>query len=138
MDPSTSTMSWTVLTVPGVKSDLSEAELDGGNGGTLSALQAVSLGTPWLSTPYESGITAELLQPDGTILSLPVLFDGVKIPVGDLTGDGQITGVDWTAFKAAQGSNFAGLTAAEAYLLGDFDGDLGPRPQRLRSVRDGL
>ncbi len=114
---------WTVLTAAGSKSDLSEAELEGGNGGTLSTLQQVSLGTPWLSTPYETGVVAELLKPDGAIVTLPVVFDGTQIPVGDLTGDGQITGLDWTAFKAAQGSVFAGLTTAQAYLLGDLDGD---------------
>jgi hypothetical protein len=115
--------SWIVLSAAGSKTDLSEAELDGGNGGKISALQQVSLGTPWLSTPYESGTVAELLQPDGTILSLPVVFDGLQIPVGDLTGDGQISGPDWAAFKAGQGSVFIGLSTAQAYLLGDLDGD---------------
>ena len=47
-----------------------------------------------------------------------------KIMFGDLNGDQSITGIDWTLFKAGQGSNFAGLSSLETYSLGDLDGDL--------------
>ena len=46
------------------------------------------------------------------------------IPSGDLNGDGSITGADWTIFKAGQGTNFAGMSKAEAYLKGDLTGNL--------------
>jgi hypothetical protein len=45
------------------------------------------------------------------------------ITVGDLNGDGQITPVDWSQFKAGQGTSFAGLTRMQAFAKGDLDGD---------------
>jgi hypothetical protein len=42
---------------------------------------------------------------------------------GDLNGDHLVDAADWTLFKAGQGTNFTGLSAAEAYLQGDLNGD---------------
>ena len=44
--------------------------------------------------------------------------------VGDLNQDGLLNYVDWAAFKAGQGLNFAGLTPVQSYFLGDLNGDL--------------
>ena len=46
-----------------------------------------------------------------------------KILLGDLNGDLQVNGSDWTLFKAGQGSNFTGLSSLQSYPLGDLDGD---------------
>jgi len=43
---------------------------------------------------------------------------------GDLNGDTDVNGLDWTQFKNSQGSNLAGLSTLESYALGDLDGDL--------------
>jgi glucose/arabinose dehydrogenase len=48
---------------------------------------------------------------------------GSGILFGDLTEDGVIDPNDWTAFKNGQGTDFTFLTATEAYLKGDMDGD---------------
>jgi hypothetical protein len=49
-----------------------------------------------------------------------LLFD---TPYGDLSGDGLVTAVDWTMFKAGQGLDFTGLSLAQVYVLGDMNGD---------------
>jgi hypothetical protein len=46
-----------------------------------------------------------------------------KVLFGDLNRDGLINASDWTAFKASQNSNFAGLSSLESYSFGDLDGD---------------
>lgn len=44
--------------------------------------------------------------------------------LGDLDDDGEISDVDWGLFRAAFGSEFPGLSPAETFLMGDFDGNL--------------
>jgi hypothetical protein len=78
-----------VLTGSGSATDLSEAELVGGDGDVItSTTGSVDLGTPWLRTPIED-VTIEVLTTDGTLLSsangdLFVTYSGAEIPVGDL------------------------------------------------------
>src|SRR5262249_2060669 len=60
---------------------------------------------------------------DGTVLTANVAYTGNAFAVGDLNVDGNVNGLDWTAFKNAQGTNFTGLTTVEAYLAGDLDND---------------
>ena len=43
---------WTILSASGSKTDLSEEELSGGNGGTLSTSTPINLGNAWRRTPY--------------------------------------------------------------------------------------
>jgi hypothetical protein len=49
---------------------------------------------------------------------------GSIVLVGDLNTDGLLSPIDWNLFKAATGSNFAGLNKMQSYMLGDLDGDL--------------
>ena len=111
---------WSV--VSNAADDLSEAQLSGGAPIALSNGSPRNFGNVWRRTPFED-ITAELLLSDGSIMSAVVQYTGAEIPFGDLTGDGAIGGADWTAFKAGQGSSFAGLLDAQSYLLGDLDDD---------------
>ncbi len=55
--------------------------------------------------------------------SLIIRLSPTVLP-GDLNSDSQINGIDWTAFKSGQGSNFAGFSTLESYAHGDLDGDL--------------
>lgn len=118
---------WTILGEGGAGSatGLSEAEanLTGpGNGGVLSNASPIALGTPWLQTPFED-VAAEVSLTDGSVVNAHVAYTGAAIPVGDLTGDGDIKVADWTAFKNGQGTDFTDLTDAEGYLKGDLNGD---------------
>lgn len=110
---------WTILTAANDHTDLSEAELDGGNGGTIAPGQTVDLGAPWRRTPFED-VTAELLLDDGTIQTIPVSYTGASIVSGDLDGNGTIDQFDWAAFKSGQGTNFANMSPAASYQLGNL------------------
>jgi hypothetical protein len=112
---------WTVLSPPGSTSDLSEAELEGGNGGSLTPA-GIALGTPWLRTPYED-VTASILLTDGTELTVPVTYTGNAIALGDLNADGAINTADWTQFKNGHTANLDGLSIAQAYPSGDMNRD---------------
>jgi glucose/arabinose dehydrogenase len=59
--------------------------------------------------------------PDG--LGKGEVYKIVDLLFGDLNGDHMITPVDWSLFKAGQGSVFTGLSTLYSYLLGDLDGD---------------
>lgn len=114
---------WTVLTNVNSHTDLSEFNFDTpGDPGIISHSAPVNLGTPWLQTPFQD-VVAELKLANGSSMFIPVNYTGVEIPMGDFTGDGSISASDWQAFLAADGASFAGLSKAEAYLLGDLDGD---------------
>jgi hypothetical protein len=113
---------WTVLSDPNVDTDLSEGELDAGNGGQIGPGQSIDLGTPWRQTPFED-VFAQLLLSDGTILDLTVVYTGDEILFGDLDGNGEINELDWQAFKSGQGMNFAGMSEAASYQLGNLFAD---------------
>ena len=114
---------WTILGGAGSPEDLSEANLEsGGDGGVLSHSSPVNLGNAWLRTPYQD-VVAKVSLADGSVIAADVQYTGAMIPSGDLTGDANITGADWTAFKNGQGTNFATLSTAEGYLKGDLNGD---------------
>jgi hypothetical protein len=116
---------WTELvSVPNSRNDLGESELSqGGNGGTLTTTTPIDLGDAWLSTPFQD-VQGTVLLADGTQLPLAIQYDGLVIPSGDLDGDGDITLADWTLFKQGQGTNFTGMSKAQAYLNGDLTGNL--------------
>jgi hypothetical protein len=100
------------------------AEMDFlGSGITIGTVTPVNLGDAWYRTPYQD-VQAQLLLDDGTLLTASIQYMGTAIPAGDLNGDGFINTADWTQFKAGVGSSIAGLSRAQAYLLGDLSGDL--------------
>jgi hypothetical protein len=120
---------WTVLTVEGSKTDLSEFEFDGGTGGVLgtggtTALQ-LSNGGLWRKSIYEDiQITAKLA--DGS--NLPVALEyvgnsGVAFTRSDFNFDGLINLNDWNIFLANNGTDMSMLSDAESYAMGDLNGD---------------
>ena len=118
---------WTILgnTGAGTATELSEGEVNltgPHNGGTLATGSPINLGSAWLKTPYED-VVAKLSLADGSVMDVAVTYMGTAIPSGDLTGDGNINGADWTAFKNGQGTDFSTLSTAQGYLKGDLNGD---------------
>ncbi|WP_197528327.1 PEP-CTERM sorting domain-containing protein [Aeoliella mucimassa] len=113
---------WTIYSAAGDDTDLSEGEFSAGDGGAIAPGQSVSLGNVWRQTPYED-VTAELLFDDGTIRTLAVTYSGDGIVAGDLDGNGVIDALDWESFKSGQGSNFATMSPARAYQLGNLQAD---------------
>jgi hypothetical protein len=115
---------WSIFSPAGSKTNLAEGELElesGADGGTLSNSN-INLGNVWRQTPLQD-VTASVTLDNGSTMTAHVVYTGNAIPIGDLTSDGNINGLDWTAFKNGQGTNFTGLTAVERYLAGDLDAD---------------
>ncbi len=113
---------WTVLSAAGDFTDMSEAELEGGNGGILATASPINLGAVWIKTPYQD-VQAKLLLAGGIELAVPVTYTGTAIPAGDLNGSGIVDAADWTIFKSGQSVNFAALSAAQRYQAGDLNND---------------
>ncbi|MCA9184968.1 MAG: LamG-like jellyroll fold domain-containing protein [Pirellulaceae bacterium] len=113
---------WTVLSSPTSDTLLAEAELAGGNGGTLSVGQSISLGSVWHRTPFED-VTFELLLDDGSRVEIPVLFTGDEVASGDFDGNGSINSLDWQIYRAGYREDLTGQSQVEAYLHGDLNGD---------------
>ncbi|WP_442482290.1 dockerin type I domain-containing protein [Aeoliella sp. SH292] len=115
---------WIKLTTTGDAHDLSEYNFSvtPGDAATLTNANAVNLGNVWLRTPLED-VTAKISLAD-RVISVPVVYTGTKILSGDFNGDGLLTPADYTLFLGGLGSNFTGLSLAEAYLKGDLNGDL--------------
>jgi hypothetical protein len=112
---------WSVLSQGGAY-DLSEAELDGGDGGVLGVGVTITLGTPWIRSPYED-VQAELLLTSGEVVAIDVTYLGDPAAPGDLNGDGLVDAADWRDFRAAYRSSLAGLSKVEAHAHGDMNGD---------------
>lgn len=117
---------WTILTGAGVPTDLSEAELDGGDGGTLMSGESYDLGSSaWTQSPEED-VAFQLLAPDGTIQSLTVSYvggDGEAYDRSDLDFDTDIDEDDYLIYVAGLKTDLSGFTKAQAYQHGDLDYD---------------
>lgn len=113
---------------------LQETDLfgDGGQLGPGGALASVQLGGPdaWLLSSYEDlVVTVTRLHPDFSTTVIPVFVDyvggiGETAAPTDLDIDGDTDADDWVLFAANHFDSFAGMTIAQASLLGDLDGDL--------------
>ena len=64
-----------------------------------------------------------IYDPSGTLLALLPEYSGDPVPWGDYNGDLSIDIQDWYLFSAGLGQDYTGMTAIEAYLGGDLDGD---------------
>ncbi|QDV71930.1 PEP-CTERM sorting domain-containing protein [Botrimarina mediterranea] len=62
-------------------------------------------------------------DPSGTLLAILPEYVGSPVPWGDYNGDLIVNAQDWPLFRAGLGGSYSGLTAAQAYLRGDLDGD---------------
>jgi hypothetical protein len=119
---------WIELTNSAIRTDLSEAELGGTgpqNGALLASGQAIDLGNAWIQNPTED-VTGKVLLDTGETLPALVSFTGNggnRFAPSDLDFNGIIDANDWAVFKSGQGADFAGLSAAEGYQLGDLDYD---------------
>lgn len=118
---------WDVLTGAESTTDLSEFTFDPtpGDGLTLTTTP-LSLGDAWAQTPFEDVFATITVDDGGDLapLAVDVVYTGSPIVAGDLDGDGDIDTDDWADFKSGQGVVNAGMTAVEAYQMGDMDGNL--------------
>jgi hypothetical protein len=119
--------SWTKLTAAGTHGDLSEADLQAGTGASLANGRTVNLSSSagWIQNPNEDLVFQYISG--GQIKNGIVSFIGNNdnpFTLGDLNTDGSINVADWVIFRTNQQTNLTSLSKAQAYRLGDLDGDL--------------
>jgi hypothetical protein len=105
---------------------LAESDAPGGadDGFTLLASDnPYYLGNIFLRTPYND-LRLNMFDPAGELISQSIEFIGNPIELGDLNYDGIIGFDDYQLFVQGFAGEHTGLSLAESYLLGDFDGDL--------------
>ena len=116
---------WTILTAEGSSTDLSEAELDGGDGGVIDIGEMIDFGNVWIKNLDEL-MRIQLLRSDGTVMEKSVKFTGngdEPFAAGDLNFDGVIDEGDWPIFRAGSFADLSALTEAQQYQQGDLNGD---------------
>jgi hypothetical protein len=115
---------WQITSSAGNNVTFSEATT--GDPGTLAAGQQIvlSAGAGWLQSPTEDlGLS---LTVNGAPLSASITYvgnNGQPFARSDLNFDGQLTADDWAAFIVGAYADLSGLSRAEAYQLGDLNGD---------------
>jgi hypothetical protein len=117
---------WTKLTDPATRTDLSEADLASSDGATLGHIKSINLSNAggWIRNPHEDLVFQYVSG--GQVKTGPVTFvdnGGQPFDSGDLNTDGAITSADWIALRANQHTSLASKSLAEAYRLGDMNGD---------------
>jgi len=120
------THAWSELTDPNAHGDLSEADLQSGDGATLANGRTVNLGNAntWIRNPNEDMVFQYISG--GQVVNGIVSYagnSGMPFDLGDLNVDGDITSADWVIFRTNQHAALSALSLAEAYRLGDLTGD---------------
>ena len=138
---------WTALTNPNSRNDLSEFELEGGNGATLASLQTVALDDgiapgPWIRNPFESDVQFQYTLSSGDIVNGSVQFTGNSgnaYKFGDLNFDGTAFALnDFTTRMLPNLVSDPTLSPAEAYSLGDLDFDTDIDKDDFRIFKNGF
>lgn len=121
------THNWTKLTGASAHTDLSEADLQAGTGASFANSRSVNLGNAgtWIQNPNEDLVFQYISggQVKDGIISYVGNNDN-PFTLGDLNVDGSINVADWVILRNNQQTNLTSLSKAQAYRLGDLDGDL--------------
>jgi hypothetical protein len=118
------THQWNELTDPNAHGDLSEADLQSGDGASLAHLRSINLGKAWIQSPREDAVFQYVSN--GQVVSGLVSYTGhggQPFRVGDFNFDDAITSADWAIFRSSQLANLGSDSLAEAYRRGDLTGD---------------
>ncbi|MBN1853788.1 MAG: PEP-CTERM sorting domain-containing protein, partial [Pirellulales bacterium] len=111
---------WTIVTE--TENELTEAELSGGDGGTFALNTPVDLGEVWVKSRIED-LIIELELTSGSIVQLPVIYEGDRYSRSDLNTDGSITAADWLLFHPNTLADLSSFFVVDQALAGDLDGD---------------
>ncbi len=113
---------WSELTAPGASGDLSEADLDSGQGTTLVPGQSITV-NGWVASPAED-LLFEYVSSGGVIRGLVSYTgnDGAPFVPGDFDTDGDIDAADYAVLVLNQFASLDGPTT-RSYVRGDFNRD---------------
>ena len=123
---------WTKLSAAGSKTDFSEFEFDGGNGGAFGGggTTSLAIGTAgtWRKSIYED-IAVQMRLADGTSVPVQLVYTGggpsnTPYKRSDLNFDNSVNIADYNIFLAHSGASFSAMSQAESYVFGDLNGDL--------------
>ncbi len=121
-DESVDSGDWSVVT--STTGELGEAAVPGGPDGLIAAGNEVSLGAgAWIQN-LTKDLQATYTDTDGNVIDLYIRYLGDDNIRADLNTDGSITAADWLIFADSIQLDMSSLSAAQAYQLGDLDGDL--------------
>ena len=112
---------WTVTTA--TTGELSEAAQVGGSDGLISVAHEVSLGVGAWVQNFTKDLKFTYTDANGIARALTVRYVGTNTPAADLNFDGTVDALDWPVFLNGNHRNLSGLSAAQAYHMGDLDGD---------------
>jgi hypothetical protein len=118
---------WIELTDSATNGDLSEADLQAAAGAALAHTRSINLANAgaWIQNPTEDLVFQYI---SGSQLHQGLVnftgHDGMPFLEGDLNVDGAIGVADWTIFRTNQHADLSSRSPAEAYRLGDLNGDL--------------
>jgi len=111
---------WLVLSA--TNTDLSE-QAQTGDGGSIGVDSEVSLGVgAWIQNPTKD-LVFTYIDASGVEKPLSVRYIGTDIVPADLDFDGTVDVDDWLIFIRGNQADLSGLSKAEAYQMGDLDGD---------------
>jgi hypothetical protein len=118
--------SWSELTDPNAHGDLSEADLQSGDGASLANGRTINLSSSaaWIQNPNED-LAFQYIS-SGQIKDGIVSFvNNSNNPFvrGDLNIDGSINVADWVILRTNQLADLSTKSLAEAYRLGDLTAD---------------
>jgi hypothetical protein len=115
---------WTEQTVPTANGDLTESDPSTA-GASLANSRNVNLGNAWIRTPVED-LVFQYTSGGSVVNGIVSYVGGVEnLPFneGDLNTDGAISAADWAILRTNQHANISSQSLAEAYRLGDLNGD---------------
>jgi len=120
-DGSVDSGAWAVVSAS--VNELSEAAVPGGADGLVVIGDEVSLGVgAWIQN-LEKDLLATYTDTDGNVESLYIRYTGSDNILADLNTDGTIDTADWMIFVDGIQADMTGLSAPQAYQMGDLDGD---------------
>ncbi|WP_425399017.1 PEP-CTERM sorting domain-containing protein [Aeoliella sp.] len=112
---------WIEFTAPGDRNNIGESELPGGTGITLAQNQSINLGNAWIQNPSED-LTVQVITSTGPAAA-SVKWIGNPFVDGDFNFDGEFSAADWPAYLSGMFQDLSGLTPAEQFQRGDWNGD---------------
>ena len=117
---------WSELTAAGTHTDLSEADLQSGVGGSVPNSANLNLGNgAWIQTPHKD-LVLQYIWGGLVVNGIVAYLGGVNnLPyaTGDFDLNGVINSADWVILRTHQLENVSSKSLAEAYRLGDLNGD---------------